>query len=75
MNNQELYYDNFQQVRYLNPFSQTWRNGLCHHDWLLDYDGFAYKLENIIPLYDKDIDDMIIELDWRNLKEVSNEVE
>ena len=71
MNNQELYYDNFQQIKYLNPFSQTWRHGFCHHDWLLDYDGFAYKLDTIIPLYDQNLDDMIIELDWRNLKEVN----
>lgn len=63
-----LYYDNFQQVKYYNPYNNQWRNGLCHHEWLLDYDGFAYKLDDLIVLYNNP-EDSIIELDWRNLQE------
>lgn len=57
-----LYYTNFIQVKYFNHDMNEWRKGLCHHEWLLDYEGFAIKLNNIN-------EDDIIELSWRNLKD------
>lgn len=63
------YYDNFQQVRYYNSYSGEWRTGICHHDWLLDYSGEAYKLDYSF-FRDNDPDDVIIERSWRNLKEI-----
>jgi len=68
-----MYYDNFQQVRYIDPYdSCSWHTGLAHHDWLLDYDGYAYSFEQLERAYNElglNMDESIIEIDWRNLSD------
>lgn len=69
-----MYYDNFQEVRFRDPHCvEVFKHGLCHHDWLLDYDGEAYQLDKLEEIYYQagyEMEDSVIEMDWRNLKEI-----